>query len=141
MRRIAPQRTYAMGLRLAALGWRLCENARWPGRYCSPALSCRRGWPLSSSRRRHQHRSADDRDCPFQVVGKDVKVHFGSDVGQPPCPEACLTAIEHNLTPEAFCYATRILRRIIRISSRTILPWLSAMQFRQNVKKSAGGAG
>ena len=44
--------------------------------FARPELS--KGWPrpLSSSRRRHQGRSADDSDCPFQVVGKDMEAHF-----------------------------------------------------------------
>ncbi len=43
--------------------------------------------PMEYIAAHHQRRSADDSDCTFQVLGKDVKAHFGSDVGQPPCPE------------------------------------------------------
>src|SRR6516164_8773324 len=67
-------------------GLRLCENTSVQVLMRSPSEQ-RRPNPSSSPDCSYQCGSAEDSDCPFQVVGEDVEAHLGCDVGQLSCSE------------------------------------------------------
>src|SRR5262252_9553096 len=71
---------------LAGLPAHLCENTSVQVLMQSPSEQ-RRPNPSSCSDCSYQCGSAEDSDCPFQVVGEDVEAHLGSDLVQGPGQE------------------------------------------------------